>query len=250
MPKNLGTYDDDYSVPRKKDVDSKLSLSGGTMTGNIKMGLKEVQFGANSASTISGDNEKLYLNCDGDIELSGSSKVKNLVDPAENQDAATKAYVDSAVAGAGGGISEEYVKANYLSLSGENIPSVIRFGATGTARTEISATAGAGIVFTRYYANNKIDKTLTFNTNGLFFSERTRIGQVGTPTADTDAATKGYVDKAVASKVPLSGGTMTGLLTLSGGPTATLHAATKGYVDSLVNVATTTEIDNVLNTAF
>ena len=152
--------------------------------------------------------------------------------PTENLHAANKEYVDSAVAGAGGGISEEYVKANYLSLSGENIPSVIRFGATGTARTEISATAGAGIVFTRYYANNKIDKTLTFNTNGLFFSERTRIGQVGTPTADTDAATKGYVDKAVASKVPLSGGTMTGLLTLSGAPTATLHAATKGYVDS------------------
>ena len=34
------------------------------------------------------------------------------------------------------------------------------------------------------------------------------------------------------SSVPLSGGTMTGLLTLSGTPTTTNHAATKGYVDT------------------
>ena len=32
--------------------------------------------------------------------------------------------------------------------------------------------------------------------------------------------------------LPRSGGTMTGLITLSGAPTATLHAATKGYVDN------------------
>lgn len=32
--------------------------------------------------------------------------------------------------------------------------------------------------------------------------------------------------------LPLSGGTMTGALTLSGDPTANLHAATKQYVDS------------------
>lgn len=34
--------------------------------------------------------------------------------------------------------------------------------------------------------------------------------------------------------VPLSGGTMTGILTLSGPPTADLHPATKAYVDQLV----------------
>jgi hypothetical protein len=34
--------------------------------------------------------------------------------------------------------------------------------------------------------------------------------------------------------VALTGGTMTGLLSLSGAPTNTLHAATKGYVDSSI----------------
>lgn len=43
---------------------------------------------------------------------------------------------------------------------------------------------------------------------------------------------------AIATKMPLAGGTFTGLVTLSGAPTASLHAATKQYVDDnkLINV--------------
>ena len=58
-----------------------------------------------------------------------------------------------------------------------------------------------------------------------------KITNLGTPTANTDAVTKAYVDTEVATKLPLAGGTLTGLLTLSGAPTANLHAATKQYVD-------------------
>jgi hypothetical protein len=56
----------------------------------------------------------------------------------------------------------------------------------------------------------------------------------GSPTATLHAATKGYVDTEVGTRVAKAGDTMTGLLTLSGSPTATLHAATKGYVDTEV----------------
>jgi len=56
----------------------------------------------------------------------------------------------------------------------------------------------------------------------------------GAPTATLHAATKGYVDTEVGTRVAKAGDTMTGLLTLSGAPTATLHAATKGYVDTEV----------------
>jgi hypothetical protein len=67
------------------------------------------------------------------------------------------------------------------------------------------------------------------------------------PTSNLHAATKQYVDSADTSltaslrtyidsrdntRVPLSGGTMTGHLTLNSNPTANLHAATKQYVDS------------------
>ena len=71
----------------------------------------------------------------------------------------------------------------------------------------------------------------------------------GEPTEDLQAATKKYVDEAVAN-VPtpsggitqeqadarylqLTGGTMTGALTLSGDPTDNLQAATKQYIDKV-----------------
>jgi hypothetical protein len=77
----------------------------------------------------------------------------------------------------------------------------------------------------------------------------------GFPTVSLHAATKGYVDAAVAGVVtvtshgaltgltaddhpqylPLTGArAMTGPLTLPGAPTLTLHAATKGYVDTAI----------------
>lgn len=42
------------------------------------------------------------------------------------------------------------------------------------------------------------------------------------------------MDTADATKLNLSGGTLTGALTLSGAPTSNLHAATKAYVDDKV----------------
>lgn len=50
------------------------------------------------------------------------------------------------------------------------------------------------------------------------------------------AANANYVkNKDIDNYLPLAGGTMTGALTLSGAPTADLQAATKGYVDTAVS---------------
>jgi hypothetical protein len=57
-----------------------------------------------------------------------------------------------------------------------------------------------------------------------------KITGLGTPTSNTDAATKAYAD----TMVPLAGGTMTGALTLSGAPTSGLHAVTKTYADAII----------------
>ncbi|MDX6191711.1 hypothetical protein SGQ83_20315 [Flavobacterium sp. Fl-318] len=51
---------------------------------------------------------------------------------------------------------------------------------------------------------------------------------------------KWYSTSASDENVPLSGATMTGLLTLSGDPTANLGAATKQYVDTKANIAAPT----------
>ena len=56
----------------------------------------------------------------------------------------------------------------------------------------------------------------------------------GPPSASDGAATKGYVDTTVGNYVPLAGGTMTGLLLLSGNPVVSAGAANKSYVDTTV----------------
>jgi len=65
---------------------------------------------------------------------------------------------------------------------------------------------------------------------------------VATPTAATEATSKGYVDTELAKKaeivhthadyLPKAGGVMTGGLTLAAAPVNALEAATKGYVDT------------------
>jgi hypothetical protein len=56
----------------------------------------------------------------------------------------------------------------------------------------------------------------------------------GAPTTLGQAANKSYVDQQVATAVALTGGSMSGVLTLSGSPLHPLDSATKGYTDGLV----------------
>ena len=60
------------------------------------------------------------------------------------------------------------------------------------------------------------------------------ITLAGDPTAVLHAATKQYVDARVGGTgyLPTTGGTLTGALTLASNPTVALHAATKQYVDT------------------
>lgn len=83
---------------------------------------------------------------------------------------------------------------------------------------------------------------------------------VGSPTQDKHAATKEYVDTAIADiptsgitqeqadarYLQLSGGTMTGNLILNGAPTTDNQAATKEYVDSQI----TLNITDMINASY
>ena len=57
-------------------------------------------------------------------------------------------------------------------------------------------------------------------------------------TSARQTAIETYTDTQIATVLPLSGGTLTGLLTLSGAPTNALHATTKSYVDSAITTGT------------
>jgi hypothetical protein len=128
-------------------------------------------------------------------------------------------------------------------------------------------------------------QTLSYKTLGTELdADGNTVTNLATPSLNTDAATKGYVDTAVAgivdtapalldtlnelaaaigddanfsttvatsigTKVSKAGDTMTGALVLSGAPTTGLHAATKGYVDDEVTAHNrTTEIHGISDT--
>jgi hypothetical protein len=53
------------------------------------------------------------------------------------------------------------------------------------------------------------------------------------PVLPTEAANKAYVDQQVATTLPLTGGSMSGMLKLAAAPQSPLDSATKGYADAL-----------------
>ena len=93
---------------------------------------------------------------------------------------------------------------SFSSLSG--LPSGF-VGASGlTVRLRYNS-SGSSWVWQSYFANDPEDRYFTKSSGNTNTSN-------------------------ISTKMPIAGGTFTGLITLSGAPTANLHAATKQYVDS------------------
>ena len=106
--------------------------------------------------------------------------------------------------------------------------------------------AGAGIIFTDAQghaytlrvtgsSSSAYLEFLKDNDKSFFAFDYTtqRIILANAPSADMNPATKAYAD----TKLPLTGGTLAGALTLPGAPTAALHAATKAYTDTKLSSA-------------
>jgi hypothetical protein len=74
----------------------------------------------------------------------------------------------------------------------------------------------------------------------LFFAAVTATGT----DAPSDGSAYGRVSGAWAKVLPLTGGTLTGLLTLSANPTLPLQAATKQYVDAYIPAPQAVTVDN------
>jgi len=177
------------------------------------------------------------LSIDGELSML-NHKIKNVVNPTDAQDAATKNYVDT------------QGNTNYLPLAGGtmagninmNVNNRVTFGSSNdlkiyhaggaqisndTGLLNINSTSGVTI----RHANNV---KLATSTTGISVTGKA----TSTATVDADTATtlttKGYVDTKNASYLPLAGGTMTGAIALPSDPTLALQAATKAYVDSNV----------------
>ena len=151
--------------------------------------------------------------------------------PTANLHATTKTYVDTADAGlntrlttAEGTLSTLNADATTKTyVDAQDALKVAKTGDTMSGLLTLSADPTLALhAATKQYVD----------TADAGLDTRLDTAEATLSTLNTDPVTKTYVDTQDATKVALAGGTMTGLLTLSGAPSTSLQAATKAYVDS------------------
>lgn len=198
-----------------KDLkDNYLSKNGGTMSGTLDM---------------------------------GNNLITNLKEPAADQNAATKKYVDDSIATVESDISG--IESTYLKLSGGTMSGDITMG------TDAKVVFGEGHIIG---GNN----TLLFKSFQSLDADGAKIKMVGSPTDLMDAANKNYVDSQTSlvksdigteltKYLPKAGGIMSGSIDMGGKrilnvgtPSINNDAATKGYVDNAI--AKITPVDTSL----
>jgi hypothetical protein len=232
-------------------LDAKLPKAGGTMTGAIAMGTSKitglgtptdntdastknyVDLAASASITSSNSTTTLKI---GDVTVDGTtgntiaSRIATALGYAED-------YTDTAVSGLSNTVSSDYVP---LSLIGQE-DGVASLNASGhVPLTELDPTVVVTVSGT--IPVNQLDPTAVITTSAQTLTNKTlNSPKINEDVALTATSTElNYVDGVTSSiqtqigtKLNLSGGTMTGALTLSGAPTSSLHAATKAYVDGI-----------------
>lgn len=192
----------------------------GDVTGNVTGNLTGSVTDASGSSSFN----NVTINGSLDMNAGTSATITNLSAPVGANDAATKTYVDTAVA-------------NLVD------------SAPGTLDTlnELAAALGDDPNFSTTITNEIATKLpLAGGTmSGAIAMGTSKITGLGDPTAAQDAATKTYVDTADATKLNLSGGTMTGNITMGANvitstttPTTDDMLTRKGYVDTILGSAT------------
>lgn len=83
-------------------------------------------------------------------------------------------------------------------------------------------------------ADVNIIESITYNGTAVPITSKTAAVTGPTKTSDLTNDSGFITSQDISGKLDKSGGTMTGTLTLSGAPTANLHAATKKYVDDAI----------------
>lgn len=143
--------------------------------------------------------------------------------PTTDMEAATKKYVDDAIASGGGGgtggdVSKEYVDAQVANLQGQLDGKVNKSGDTMTGNLNM---AGKEIQNPVISSNAPVSVT-----NGAGGSQR--VTGIATPLGDRDATPKDYVDEQIAQAIasseaaqagkflPLVGGDMSGTINMTG----------------------------------
>lgn len=133
----------DNAVAGVKPTGDYLPLTGGTMTGNINMGVNNsVRFGAANYAlyqhedtghlvlTGNSNTDIVEMNNIGTVQFGNETRIQNVKTPTKNQDAVPKSYVDGQISIAKTDVYEQIH--NYLPLTGGTLTGAVRFGTTAS----------------------------------------------------------------------------------------------------------------------
>ena len=133
----------DNAVAGVKPTGDYLPLAGGTMSGDINMGVNNsVRFGATNYAlyqnkdtghlvlTGNSNTDIVEMNNIGTVQFGNETRIRNVKTPTNNGDAAPKSYVDGQIGVAKNDVYEQIH--NYLPLTGGTLTGAVRFGTTAS----------------------------------------------------------------------------------------------------------------------
>jgi hypothetical protein len=221
-----------------------LPLAGGTMTGDIGLPNNVTALKWTSLASIGFNGSDLLIRSGSKIltisnfGISSNSEISLPNDPTFDLSAATKQYVDSKFSGGG------YVlpQASATVLGGVKVGSGLVMSGDGKLAVSYAYTLTPAT--TSALGGVKVGTGLTVTADGtLSATAQSFTLPVATPTVlggikvgtGLSATADGTLSM-TGSYLPLSGGTLTGALTVQS-PTVSTNPATKGYVDAMVSNA-------------
>ena len=133
----------DNAVAGVKPTGDYLPLTGGTMSGDINMGVNNsVRFGAANYAlyqnedtghlvlTGNSNTDIVEMNNIGTVQFGNETTIRNIKTPTNNQDAVPKSYVDGQISIAKNNVQEQMQ--GYLPLTGGTLTGAVRFGTTAS----------------------------------------------------------------------------------------------------------------------
>ena len=171
----ITTAYESYADTAEADAKSYADGIVGTVAGNLSTHESDTStHGVTGDIVGTTDTQTLSNKTLGSDLAAGGYKVSGLLNPSANQDAATKSYVDTAVADLINGAPELLDTLNELAQA---------IGDDEDFITTITTSIG-----------EKVAKAGDSMSGNLDFGGTNKVTSLGAPTSSTDAATKGYVD--------------------------------------------------------
>ena len=226
----------DNAVAGVKPTGDYLPLAGGTMTGDINMGVNNsVRFGATNYAlyqhedtghlvlTGNSNTDIVEMNNIGTLQFGNETTIQNVKTPKNNGDATPKSYVDGQISIAKNDVYEQIH--NYLPLTGGTLTGPVRFGTTAS----IGELVDFGLVAKMDSGNlgivtqSIIHTTDSTSTDGVTYT----LANVGSDihyTCAGNGVKQMYIGNFETVKVSSS-------LLVAEDPTQNMQVATKQYVD-------------------